>query len=177
MPSIKGIPWSRLEREGCVTYPCSDETQPGKAVLFADGFPTANGRGKLVPTDILEPHELPDDEYPMILITGRMLEHWHTGAISRRAQTLNTLEPEPVASLNPKELDKQGLMPGDTIHVSSRRGQLRIACRADRDVPQGMVFIPFCFTEAPANMLTSPELDPFGKIPEFKFSAVRIEKN
>ncbi|MHA1597215.1 MAG: formate dehydrogenase subunit alpha, partial [Alphaproteobacteria bacterium] len=176
MGSLKGIPWRRLEAEGCVTYPCTDENLPGKAVLFGDGFPTESGRAKLVPTDVLPPHEMPDDDYPMVLTTGRMLEHWHTGAISRRAGILATLEPEPVASLNPHDIEKLALIPGDTIAVSSRRGTLNIACRADRDVPEGMIFIAFCFTEAPANMLTSPELDRYGKIPEFKFSAVRVEK-
>jgi len=177
MPSVKGITWARLEREGCVTYPCVDENQPGREILFGDGFPTASGRARLVPTDVLPPHELPDDDYPMVLTTGRMLEHWHTGAISRRAKTLSTIEPRPVANMHPQDIEKLGLIPGDEIRVSSRRGVVTIAWRADREVPEGMVFIPFCFTEAPANLLTSPELDPFGKIPEFKFSAVRVEKS
>lgn len=176
MPSIKGIPWTRLEREGCVTYPCDDENQPGKAILFGDGFPTKSGRARLVPTDVLPPHELPDDDYPMVLTTGRLLEHWHTGAISRRAKVLSAIEPRPVAHLHPRELEKQGLTPGDMISISSRRGDVTVACRADREVPDGMIFMPFCFTEAAANILTSPDLDPFGKIPEFKFSAVRLQK-
>ena len=121
------------------------------------------------------PDELPDDEYPLVLTTGRVLEHWHTGAMTRRAETLSALEPEPTASINPHQLGEMGLGPGDTIRVASRRGSVEIRVRADRDVPDGMVFIPFCYTEAAANLLTNPQLDPFGKIPEFKFCAVRVE--
>ena len=176
MNSIKGISWQRLEREDVVTYPCAEEDQPGTAVLFGDGFPTQNGRAQLVPTDVEPPGEVPDDDYPVVLTTGRMLEHWHTGAMTRHADVLSTLEPEAVASLHPKELEKLSLLPGDPVRVTSRRGAISLKTRADRDVPEGMVFIPFCFTEAAANLLTSPKLDPFGKIPEFKFSAVRLEK-
>jgi len=176
MKSIKGISWQRLEHEDVVTYPCAEEDQPGKAVLFGDGFPTHNGRAQLVPADVEPPGEAPDDDYPVVLTTGRMLEHWHTGAMTRHAGVLSALEPEAVASLHPKELEKLSLLPGDPVRVTSRRGAISLKTRADRDVPEGMVFIPFCFTEAAANLLTSPKLDPFGKIPEFKFSAVRLEK-
>ena len=176
MPSLKGISWARLQREDAVTYPCDEEDQPGSEILFGDGFPTASGRGRLVPTDLLPPDELPDEAYPMVLSTGRMLEHWHTGAISRRAEMLDTLEPEAVAGLNPRELDRLDVRPGDDIDVATRRGTVRIKARADRDVPPGMVFIPFCFAEAAANLLTSPQLDPYGKIPEFKFCAARVVK-
>jgi formate dehydrogenase major subunit len=144
--------------------------------MFAAGFPTESGRGKIVPTDVLPPDELPDDEYPMVLSTGRMLEHWHTGAITRRAGVLNALEPTAVASLHPRQIETLGLAPGDRIRVASRRGEIEILTRADRDVPQGMIFIPFCFHEAAANILTNPQLDPYGKIPEFKFCAVKVEK-
>ena len=143
-----------------MTYPCDEEDQPGHEILFGDGFPTASGRGRLVPTDLLPPDELPDDAYPMVLSTGRMLEHWHTGAISRRAETLDTLEPEAIAGLNPRELDRLEVRPGGDVEVATRRGTVRIKARADRDVPPGMVFIPFCFAEAAANLLTNPRLDP-----------------
>ncbi len=176
MDSIKGISWRRLERESVVTYPCAEEDQPGKEILFGDGFPTKNGKALLVPVDVEPPGELPDDDYPVILTTGRMLEHWHTGAMTRHAGVLSELEPEAVASLHPGELAKMALAPGDAVRVTSRRGSITLKTRADRDVPEGMVFIPFCFVEAAANLLTSPKLDPFGKIPEFKFSAVRLEK-
>ena len=174
MPSIQGITWARLQREGAVTYPCDDEDAPGTEILFSDGFPTPSGRGKFVPADIVPPDEVPDDEYPMILSTGRVLEHWHTGAMSRRATVLDALEPEAIVSLHPRELAKLGLAPGEHARVETRRGAISLATRADRDVPEGMVFIPFCYAEAAANLLTNPKLDPFGKIPEFKFCAAKI---
>jgi formate dehydrogenase major subunit len=176
MPSLNGITWERLERENSVTYPCDSEDVPGHDIVFGDGFPTASKRGKLVPTEIVAPYEMPDDAYPLILTTGRMLEHWHTGAMTRRASRLDALEPVAVASFHPNQLDQMDIGPGDTIRIASRRGEIEITARADRDVPVGMVFIPFCFNEAAANLLTSPQLDPVGKIPEFKFCAVKVEK-
>ena len=176
MNSFDNITWDRLERESAVTYPCDAEDEAGHDIIFGDGFPTASGRAKIVPAQIVPPDELPDDQYPFVLSTGRMLEHWHTGAMTRRASNLEALEPIPVASLNPHQLGKLGMGPGDTIKVSSRRGEIEIKVKADRDVPDGMVFIPFCFKEAAANILTNPQLDPIGKIPEFKFCAVQVEK-
>ncbi|MBT4906224.1 MAG: formate dehydrogenase subunit alpha, partial [Rhodospirillaceae bacterium] len=173
--SIDGISWERLEREDAVTYPCDHEDGPGTEIMFASGFPTPTGRGKFVPTEVLPPDELPDTDYPMVLSTGRMLEHWHTGAITRRATILDHLEPEAVASLHPREMKRLDVWPGDPIQVSTRRGTIEIAARSDRDVPEGMVFIPFCFAEAAANLLTNPQLDPVGKIPEFKFCAAKVE--
>ena len=176
MPSIAGISWERLQREGSVTYPCDAEDQPGQEIMFGAGYPTASGRGKFVPAEVLPPDELPDDDYPMVLSTGRLLEHWHTGAITRRATMLDALEPEAIASLHPRELGRLGLAPGERLRVATRRGAIVLTARADRDVPAGMVFIPFCFAEAAANLLTNPQLDPYGKIPEFKFCAARVEK-
>jgi formate dehydrogenase major subunit len=157
-----------------VTYPCDGEDQPGHDIIFTDGFPTTTGRAKLVPTAVTPPDELPDDDFPLVLSTGRLLEHWHTGAMTRRAGTLDTLEPIPIASIHPEQMAALGLKAGDTARVESRRGTLDIQVRADREVPDGTVFIPFCFNEAAANLLTNPNLDPFGKIPEFKFCAVRV---
>ncbi len=174
MPSIAGISWKRLEREDAVTYPCAHEDEPGEAIIFGDGFPTQSGKVKLVPTNIVPPDEVPDTDYPYILTTGRMLEHWHTGAMTRRAAVLDAVEPAAVAHLNPKELQKLGVTPGNKVRVSTRRGMLELMARADRDVADGMIFIPFCFAESPANMLTNPKLDPYGKIPEFKFCAAHI---
>ncbi len=174
MSSISGISWERLQREDSVTYPCHDEERPGQEIIFGNGFPTKSGRGKIVPADVLPPDELPDDDYPMILSTGRVLEHWHTGAITRRAIVLDQLEPAATAMLHPRQLRAMNVEPGDTIRVETRRGAIELAARADRDVPQGMVFIPFCYAEAAANLLTNPQLDPFGKIPEFKFCAARV---
>ena len=175
MPSLDNITWDRLEREDAVTYPCDAPDQPGNEIIFGDGYPTANGRGRIVPTELSSPQESPDEQYPMILTTGRMLEHWHTGAITRRAGNLDDLEPEAVAFLSPKDLGRHGLQAGDTARVATRRGVIELKVRQDRDVPEGMVFIPFCFNEAAANILTSPQLDPFGKIPGFKFCAARVE--
>jgi len=175
MPSLANIAWERLEREDAVTYPCGSPDGPGSEILFAERFPTKSGRGRIVPADLLPPDELPDEAYPMVLSTGRMLEHWHTGAMTRRASTLDALEPEAVACLNGRDLDDLGLDPGDFVRVATRRGEIVLKARLDRDVPKGMVFIPFCFAEAAANLLTNPQLDPYGKIPEFKFCAARVE--
>ncbi len=175
MPSLANITWERLERESAVTYPCDAPDRPGNALLFGGGFPTTSGRARIVPTELTPPDELPDDEYPMILSTGRMLEHWHTGAMTRRAGMLDELEPEAVASLSPRDIERLQLEPGDFVTVSTRRGEISLRVRLDREVAEGMVFIPFCYTEAAANLLTNPELDPYGKIPEFKFCAARVE--
>ena len=175
MPSLANISWERLDREDAVTYPADGPDLPGNEIMFGEGFPTEDGRAKLVATDLIPPDELPDDEFPMVLTTGRMLEHWHTGAMTRRATILDRLEPSPVALLNPRQLRTLDVSPGQNIRVSTRRGTIELATRSDRQVPEGMVFIPFCFEEAAANILTNPQLDPFGKIPEFKYCAARIE--
>ena len=175
MPSLDNITWERLERESAVTYPCLGPDRPGEDVVFGDGFPTATGRAALVPAEVVPSVEEPDDEYPMALTTGRQLEHWHTGAITRRAGILDALEPEAVASLSPADLARMGVAAGEAVRISTRRGAIEIAARRDPAVPEGMVFVPFCFAEAAANVLTSPELDPFGKIPGFKLCAARVE--
>jgi formate dehydrogenase major subunit len=175
MPSLKNISWERLVREGAVTYPADAPDKPGNEILFAAGYPTKSGRGKIVPANIRPPDELPDEQYPYVLSTGRVLEHWHTGAMTRRSQVLDELEPEAMAHLPPRELDRLGIRPGDMIRVSTRRGVIELKVRIDSDVPDGMVFIPFCYAEAAANILTNPALDPVGKIPEFKFCAAQVE--
>ncbi len=174
MPSIAGITWQRLEAESAVTYPCEKVGDPGERVVFTDHFPTPSGRAKLVPADIIPAAERPDEDYPMVLITGRQLEHWHTGSMTRRTEVLDAIEPFPVASLNSADLAAVGVAPGAPIEVTSRRGSVTLAARADDGTPRGTVFIPFCYYEAAANLLTNPALDPFGKIPEFKYCAVRI---
>jgi len=176
MPSLANITWERLLREGAVTYPVDGPDQPGNEIIFTTGFPTESGRGKIVPAKVLPPDEIPDGEYPMVLSTGRVLEHWHTGSMTRRAHVLDQIEPEAVAFMSPKELRKKKLAPGDFIRLETRRGAVEVKVRADRDVPENMVFMPFCYAEAAANLLTNPALDPFGKIPEFKFCAVRVER-
>src|SRR5487761_151261 len=175
MPSLDNITWERLERESSVTYPCDAEDQPGHEIVFGDGFPTASGRGRLVPAAIIPPAEEPDLEYPMVLTTGRQLEHWHTGAMTRRASVLDELEPEAVASRAPAELRRLGIAAGGGVRVTTRRGVIELKARGDSAVAPGMVFIPFCYAEAAANILTNPQLDPFGKIPEFKYCAARVE--
>jgi formate dehydrogenase major subunit len=176
MPSLNNITWERLEREDACTYPCDASDQPGHDIVFGDGFPTASGRAKLVPADVLPPDEQPDAEFPMVLTTGRQLEHWHTGAITRRARVLDEIEPEAVASLSSIDLRRLGISPGDPIRVVTRRGAIELKSRMDSAIPEGCVFVPFCYAEAAANMLTNPALDPVGKIPEFKFCAARVEK-
>ena len=175
MPSLNHITWQRLLRESAVTYPCAAPDAPGDDIVFDDGFPTASGRGKLVPAALTAPDELPDDGYPLVLCTGRQLEHWHTGAMTRRAGVLDELEPEAVALLPARALRDMKLAPGAPIRVSTRRGEIELKARADDAVPDGMVFIPFCYAEAAANLLTNPALDPVGKIPEFKFCAAKVE--
>jgi formate dehydrogenase major subunit len=175
MPSLANITWERLERESSVTYPCEAPDEPGQDIVFGDGFPTPSGRGKFVPAAIVNPAEEPDAAYPMVLTTGRQLEHWHTGAMTRRASVLDDLEPEAVASLAPAELRRLGIEPGAMIRVSTRRGAIELKVRLDSSIPPGVVFIPFCYAEAAANILTNPQLDPFGKIPEFKYCAAKIE--
>jgi len=174
MDSIAGITWERLERESSVTYPCVKEGDPGQSVVFVDRFPTANGRAKFVPADLIPAAERPDAEYPVVLITGRQLEHWHTGAMTRRAAALDALEPEPVASLHPLDLMEIGVEPGGILTIRSRRGSISLYARADDGMPRGSAFVPFCYYEAAANLLTNPVLDPFGKIPEFKYCAVKL---
>jgi formate dehydrogenase major subunit len=176
MPSLKNITWDRLVREGAVTYPVDGPDQPGNEIIFTTGFPTQSGRGKIVPAKVIPPDEIPDDEYPMVLSTGRVLEHWHTGSMTRRAHVLDQIEPEAVAFMSPKDMRKKKVAPGDFIRLETRRGAVEVKVRADRDVPENMVFMPFCYAEAAANLLTNPALDPFGKIPEFKFCAVRAER-
>ncbi|HYM01834.1 MAG TPA: molybdopterin-dependent oxidoreductase, partial [Stellaceae bacterium] len=175
MPSLDNITWERLEREDSVTYPCDAEDKPGNDIVFGDGFPTANGRGKFVPVGLVPPAEEPDERFPMVLTTGRQLEHWHTGAMTRRASVLDALEPEAVASMAPSDLRRMGLKAGSMIRVETRRGAIELKARADGAIPPGMVFIPFCYVEAAANILTNPQLDPFGKIPEFKYCAAKVE--
>ncbi|WP_284176890.1 formate dehydrogenase subunit alpha [Rhabdaerophilum sp. SD176] len=174
MASLSGLPWSRIERDGTATYPAPSPEAPGEDILFRTGFPRAGGKGRIVPAGLEPPDEVPDAEFPLVLTTGRLLEHWHTGAMTRRSVVLDRIEPEGLAALHPAEIERLGLEPGGLIEVETRRGTIRARLRADRDVAEGMVFVPFAFEEAAANRLTNPALDPFGKIPEFKFAAARV---
>jgi formate dehydrogenase major subunit len=174
IPPMAGISWTRLKCEDSITYPCPDEQSAGEPVLFKQQFPTASGRGKFVPAAFIHADELPDLDYPMVLITGRQLEHWHTGAISRHATILDAIEPDPVASIHPETLLELGCAPGEKLRIKGRRGEIVAFARADNGMQKKVVFMPFCYVEAAANLLTNPKLDPFGKIPEFKFCAVEV---
>ncbi len=175
MPSITGITWDRLNQASSVTYPCEDENDPGQSVVFVEDFPTSNGKARLVAARSIPADEQPDDEYPLVLITGRQLEHWHTGSMTRRAQVLDAIEPVPVVYVNRQDLEAMGVAAGGEIVAKSRRGELRAYARPDAALKKGEVFIPFCYHEAAANLLTNEALDPFGKIPEFKFCAIKLE--
>jgi formate dehydrogenase major subunit len=175
MPSLDNITWDRLERESAVAYPCPAPDHPGMDIVFSDRFPTTSGLGKFVPANVLPPDERPDAEYPFVLSTGRQLEHWHTGAMTRRATVLDAVEPEPTVQMHPADVARFGIAPGDKVRVTSRRGSIVIPVRAEGMVQEGVIFIPFAYVEAAANLLTNPKLDPFGKIPEFKYCAVKIE--
>jgi formate dehydrogenase major subunit len=172
---ISGISWDRLARESSVTYPCLTEDDPGEPIVFKDHFATDDGRVHLVPADIIPANERPDAQYPFVLITGRQLEHWHTGSMTRRATVLDAIEPEATASLCGADLMSLGVNAGDVITLSSRRGEVCLRVRRDDGTPQGAVFVPFAYYEAAANLLTNAALDPVGKIPEFKYCAIAVK--
>ena len=174
MPSIAGITWERLRREHAVTYPCRVEGDAGEPVVFADRFPREGGKARFVPADIVPAAERPDADYPAVLITGRQLEHWHTGSMTRRSGVLDAIEPDPTALVHPLDLAAIGARPGELITLESRRGRVSLYARADEGTPRGAVFVPFCYYEAAINRLTHAALDPFAKIPEFKYCAVRM---
>ncbi|MEM7632141.1 MAG: molybdopterin dinucleotide binding domain-containing protein, partial [Pseudomonadota bacterium] len=175
MASLNNITWERLEEQNAVTYPSLSTEDPGQAIVFGDGFPRPEGRARFTPAAVIAPDDVPDADYPMILTTGRQLEHWHTGSMTRRSKVLDAVEPEANCSLHPSTLRKLGTVPGDMVRLTTKRGSIEIMAREDRAVAPDMVFLPFAYVEAAANILTNPAVDPYGKIPEFKFSAVRVE--
>jgi len=173
MGSIAGMTWDRLEHEDSLTYPLENVGDPGEPVIFTDGFPTASGKGRFVPASYIHADEMPDDEYPLIFITGRQLEHWHTGSMTRHSPTLDAIEPDPVIMVHPEDIQKLGVEPGDIITIESRRGKIAAYARADIGIQKGSLFMAFCYNEASANLITNEALDPSAKIPEFKFCAVK----
>ncbi len=175
MKSLNNITWERLEKEA-VTYPSHAPDDPGQPIVFANGFPRPDGRARFTPANIVAPDDVPDEDFPMILTTGRQLEHWHTGSMTRRSQVLDAVEPEANCSLHPLTLREMGVEPGGLIRLTTKRGSIVTMARADRAVAKDMVFLPFAYVEGAANVLTNPALDPYGKIPEFKYSAVKVEK-
>ena len=174
MPSLDNITWERLEAEGAVTYPSLSPTDPGQAIVFANGFPRAGGVANFRPASITPPAERPDEAYPFVLITGRQLEHWHTGTMTRRTKVLDAVEPEATCALHPHTLRAMGVQAGAPVRLTTRRGEITLKARADRAVPLKTVFVPFAYIEAAANVLTNAALDPVGKIPEFKYAAAMV---
>jgi formate dehydrogenase major subunit len=175
MPSYANLSYDNLGSTGKL-YPNPDpEHSDGTVVMFGERFNTADGLAHLVPAEWLPARELPNEEYPFVLNTGRMLEHWHTGSMTRRSYALDAIAPVAQVSLHPLDAAELGLADGAMARVSSRRGSIVLATRVSQREARGNCFIPFHFREAAANLLTIDEIDPVGKIPEFKFCAVRIE--
>ena len=174
MPSLNNISWERLEKENYVTYPVRSQNIPGEDIIFYDGFPTSNNLAKIVPVDLINPNDQLNSDFPLILSTGRLLEHWHTGTMTRKAIILNDLEPDPIVFINEKDSKFYNIDLTREVTIETRRGKIKIKIRYDNDLLPGMLFLPFCFKEAAANVLTNSELDPIGKIPELKYNAARI---
>jgi formate dehydrogenase major subunit len=172
----RGITWGRLEKQGAVTYPCRSPTENGQEVVFIDQFPTDSGRLKLVPTAYRGPSEEISPDFPFRLITGRVLEHWHTGTMTRRSRTLDTLIPEPLIAVSGADAEILDISDGEFVTLKSPQGQLMARVEISEMVCQGTVFLPFAFNEAAANLLTSDKVDPRGKIPEFKHTPVSLNK-
>ena len=175
MPSYANLTYDNLGPSGKL-YPNADpEHSDGTVVMFDDRFNTDDGLAHLVPAQWLPPKELPDSEYPLVLNTGRLLEHWHTGTMTRRSFALDAIAPIAEVYMHPKDAADRGLVHGAMARARSRRGEIELQVRISHREQQGNVFIPFHFREAAANLLTIDEVDPVGKIPEFKFCAVQVE--
>jgi formate dehydrogenase major subunit len=173
--AYRGLSYRALGAEGKL-YPCPDpEHSDGTVVMFGDAFPTATGKAKFAAAEHTGADELPDEEYPFILVTGRLLEHWHTGVMTRRSRALSSIEPEAFVEIHREDCKQLGVEDGQLVDLSSRRGAITLKVREGRIVQKGSVFVPFHFREAGANFLTNDALDPDGKIPELKFCAVRVE--
>ena len=173
--SISGISWKNLNEQNSLTYPYDADEKKSESILFQQNFPTPSGKARFIPANYTKADELPCETFPLILITGRQLEHWHTGSMTSRASVLTTLEPNPVISLNPANIAELGLKENDTVIIESRRGQISSKIRADSRIQPGTVFMAFCYRDAAINLLTNSAIDPIGKIPEFKFCAVRVK--
>jgi len=172
-PTMSGISYERLERGG-IQWPCPTPDHPGTPIMHKEKF--TRGLGRFTPLIFREPVENPDVEYPFVLNTGRVLQHWHGGTISRRSVGLNWIVPEGEIQINTDDGAELGIVTGDRIRVSSRRGQATGKARLTDKLPRGMVFMNFHFAEIPANALTNDAVDPVAKIPEYKVAAVKIER-
>ena len=172
-PSMAGISYARLDLGG-LQWPCPTPDHPGTPILHKERF--TRGLGRFTPLTFREPAEGPDDEYPFVLNTGRILQHWHGGTMSRRSAGLDWIVPEGEIQINSEDGAKLGIATGDRIRVTSRRGEASGKARLTDRLPRGMVFLTFHFAELPANALTGDAVDPVAKIPEYKVSAVRVER-
>jgi formate dehydrogenase major subunit len=175
-PSWSGVSHARLEATGGLQYPVTGPTHMGTDFLFDQAFPTADGKARFVATEFLPPAELPDDEFPFLLNTGRQMYHWHTGTMTRRSFALDARESTPTVELNPADAAELGVRDGDELRIASRRGEIRIAARLSNRVARKQVFVPMHYREAAANLLTHAALDPYAHIPEFKVAAVSVRK-
>jgi len=174
MEPLAGVPWSRLAREHAVVTPAAHEDAPGEAVVFIDRFPTADGRATLVPTAFRPGAEQADADYPFVLATGRVLEHWHTGAMTRHASMLDAIAPEALVTVHPFDAKRLGLADGSMVELATRHGAVRAHACISAEVRPGQVFMAFAFWEAAANKLTGDALDAVAKIPGFKVTAVKL---
>jgi len=172
-PIYGGVHYKRLEEKG-LQWPCSDRDHPGTRYLHKDRF--TRGKGRFHPVEYIPPAEYPDSEYPFLLTTGRVLQHFHTGTLTRRAKALNTFVPECLVEINPKDASRLGIKDDDMVKVVSRRGEIITRAKLTDRSTEGLIFVPFHFTEAPANILTNDALDPDSKIPEYKVAAVKMKK-
>ena len=173
-PSWHGVTYPRLEGAG-LQYPVPTTEHPGTAFLFDKGFPTADGKARFIPVEYTDPVELPDDEFPFVMNTGRQLYHWHTGTMTRRSSGLDAREPTAIVEIHPDDAARLDVTEGDLVRLTSRRNNMVTAVRVSDRVAPGQVFVPFHFREAAANLLTNPILDPYAKMAELKICAVRIE--
>jgi formate dehydrogenase alpha subunit len=171
-PSYGGISYARLEEKGELRWPCPSDDHPGTPILHVGKV--TRGKGLFSPVEYKPPAELPDDEYPLVMTTGRLLTHYHTGTMTRRVKALDELAPRNQVWVSPGDAERLGVEDGQEVALQSRRGSIKLEAKVTHKVGEGVVFVPFHFGESPANALTNPALDPVAKIPEFKVAAVRI---
>jgi len=174
-PIYGGVHYDRLNGDG-LQWPCLNRSHPGTPYLHKDKFARPDGKGYFTPVDYIPPAELPDEEYPFLLSTGRVLYHFHTGSLSRRSKPLSRIAPEGFLEMNPKDAEKLKIKDKDWVKVSSRRGEIKTKVKITDRVDRGVVFMTFHFAESAVNLLTNDALDPVAKIPEYKVSAVKIKK-
>jgi predicted molibdopterin-dependent oxidoreductase YjgC len=173
-PSYAGISYERIGTRG-LQWPCPSEDHPGTPILHVDEC--ARGKGKFAVCEFKEPAEVPDEEYPLVLTTGRLLFQYHTGTMTRRSPSLVREVNKAFVEVNPEDASSLGIRDKDLVKVSSRRGSVEVEAKVTDRVKEGVIFMPFHFAEAAANVLTNSALDPVSKIPEFKVCAARIDKN